>query len=133
MADMTRSTVSGATISGRFRTFETVPTETCARAATSLTLAEAMRLLPGRHASGGSLNRTNNAAPTADFESLLLRLDGRMRIPLWSVKRFKLTRKSPGLRRSQNTRRYLMFSRRTATRVAATLGGVALIGAALAG
>jgi len=47
MADMTRSTVSGATISGRLSTLETVPTDTWASAATSFTLAEAMRFLPG--------------------------------------------------------------------------------------
>ena len=38
MAARTRSAVAGATLSGRFSTFETVPTETAATAATSRTL-----------------------------------------------------------------------------------------------
>jgi len=47
IAAMTRATVSGATFSGRLSTFETVPTDTDAAAATSRTLT-AICCLPWR-------------------------------------------------------------------------------------
>src|SRR5689334_4846424 len=43
MADSTRARVAGRTESGRFRTLETVPSDTPALAATSLMLTDAIR------------------------------------------------------------------------------------------
>jgi len=63
MADWTLRVTSAETFCGRFSTLETVPTETPASAATSLTLAETISCAPegGRRSPWGQAAHTQNS------------------------------------------------------------------------